>query len=138
MFDCHLFASDNHKKDGRQKCQSLEYQFEQTMEFGDASDEEASCCDLNKTDLLNNQHLEAISMLVMNAMKDCLKRGSVMAMTKRFDMAHSTIHILWKQAECMHVTGVINSPKLYSQKKIPGEFLSICLSSLSRVSRVYH
>ena len=68
------------------------------MEFGDASDKEASCRDLNKTDLSNNQRLEAISMLLMNAMEDCLKRGSVMAVTKRFDMACSTIHRLWKQA----------------------------------------
>ena len=87
------------------------------MEFGDASDEEASCHDPNKMDLLNNQHLEAISMLLMNTTEDRLKRGSVMAITKRFDVAYSTIHRLWKQAECMHAMGIINSAELYSQKK---------------------
>ena len=68
------------------------------MEFGDASDEEASCHDLNKAYLSNNQRLEAISMLMMNATKGCLKRGSVMAVAKRFDVAHLMIHRLWKQA----------------------------------------
>ena len=87
------------------------------MEFGDASNEEASCHDLNKTDLLNNQRLEAISMLLMNAMEDRLKRGSIMAVAKRFDVACSMIHRLWKWAEHMCMTGIINSPELYSQKK---------------------
>ena len=54
-------------------------------------------------------------MLLMNAMEDHLKRGSIMAIAKRFDMAHSMIHRLWKQTECMCVMGIVNSPKLYSQ-----------------------
>ena len=87
------------------------------MEFGDASDEEASSHDPPKMDLSNNQHLEAISMLLMTAMEDCLKRGSIMAIAERFDVAHLTIHRLWKRAECMHATGIIIWPKLYSQKK---------------------
>ena len=78
------------------KCQSLEYLFELMMEFGDASNEEASCHDLNKMDLSNDQCLEAISMLLMNAMEDHLKRGSVMAIAKRFDVACLMIHRLWK------------------------------------------
>ena len=60
------------------------------MEFGDASNEEASSCDPPKTDLSNNQHLEAISMLLMTAMEDCLNRGSIMAIAERFNMAHYT------------------------------------------------
>ena len=67
-------------------------------------------------DLSNNQHLEAISMLLMTAMEDHLKRGSVIAITERFDVACSTIHRLWKQVEHMRTTGIINSPKLYSWK----------------------
>ena len=117
MFDCHLFASYNHKK-RRKKCQSLEYWFEQMMEFEDASDEEASCHDPPKTDLSNNQHLEVNSMLLMTATEDRLKRGSIMAITERFNVACSTIHRLWKWAECMCTMGVINSPKLYSWGKI--------------------
>ena len=66
------------------KCQSLEYQFELSMEVGDASDKEASSHDPPKMDLLNNQCLEAISMLLMTTMEDHLKRGPVMAITKRF------------------------------------------------------
>ena len=84
------------------------------MEFGDASDEEASSHDPPKMDLSNNQHLEAISMLLMTAMEDCLKRCSVMAVTERFEVACLTIHRLWKQAECTCAMGIINSPKLYS------------------------
>ena len=84
------------------------------MEFGDASNQEASYHDPNKTDLLNNQHLEDIAMLLMNAMEDCLKRGSIMAVAKRFDMACSTIHRLWKWVDHIHMTGIINPPKLYS------------------------
>ena len=85
------------------------------MESGDAS--EASHCDPPKTDLSNNQHLEAISMLLMTATEDHLKKGSIMAIAERFNMACSMIHRLWKQVECMHTTGIINSPKLLSQKK---------------------
>ena len=53
-------------------------------------------------------------MLLMTTMENHQKRGSVMAIAERFNMAHSTIHRLWKRAECMHAMGVINSPKLYS------------------------
>ena len=88
------------------------------MEFGDASDEEASSHDPPKMDLSDNQCLEAMSMLLMTAMEDHLKRGSIMAITKRLNVACLMIHRLWKWAEHMHATGVINSPKLYSQKKI--------------------
>ena len=77
-------------------------------------------------------------MLLMTATEDSLKRGSIMAITKRFNVACSTIHRLWKHAECMHVMGVINYAELLSQEKNLGECLSICQSSLWRVSRVYH
>ena len=53
-------------------------------------------------------------MLLMNAMEDHLKRGSIMAIAKKFDMACSTIHRLWKWVEYTCATGVINSPELYS------------------------
>ena len=106
------------------------------MESEDASNEEASHCNLPKTDLLNNQLLEAISMLLMTATEDHLKRGSVMAITERFNMACSMIHRIWKRAEHMHAMGIINSPNCCPET-IPGECLSICQSSLRRVSRVY-
>ena len=84
------------------------------MESEDASDEEASCCHPPKTDLSNNQCLEAISMLLMTTTEDFLKRGSIMAITERFNVACSMIHRLWKQAEHMGATGIINSPELLS------------------------
>ena len=62
------------------------------MESEDASNEEASHCNAPKMDLTNNQCLEAISMLLMTTTEDHLKRGSVMATTERFNMAHSTLH----------------------------------------------
>ena len=71
-------------------------------------------------------------MLLMTATEDHLKRGSIMAVAERFNMARSMIHRLWKCVEHMHATGVINSPKLLSQKNILGECLSICQSSLRR------
>ena len=60
-----------------------------------------------------------------------------MAIAERLNVAHSMIHRLWKHAEHMHTTGIINSPELLSWKKIPGECLSICQTSLRRVSSVY-
>ena len=87
------------------------------MEFGDASSLEASGCDPPKMDFSNNQRLEAISMLLMNAMEDCLKRGSVMVIAEMFNVACSMIHKLWKWVEHTCSMGVINSPELYSQKK---------------------
>ena len=69
------------------------------MEFGDASLEAASSRDPPKTDLSNNQHLEAISMLLMTATEDHLKRGSVMVVAEGFNVAHSMIHRLWKWAD---------------------------------------
>ena len=84
------------------------------MESEDASDSEASYCNPPKTDSTNNQHLEAISMLLMTATEDHLKRGSIMAVPKRFNVACSMIHRLRNHAECMHTMGIINSPELLS------------------------
>ena len=56
-------------------------------------------------------------MLLMTATEDHLKRGSVMAIAKRFDVACSTIHRLWTWVEHTCTTDIINSPKLLSQKK---------------------
>ena len=53
-------------------------------------------------------------MLLMTTMEDQLKRGSIMAVAERFNIACSMIHRLWKQAEHMHSTGLISSPELCS------------------------
>ena len=75
-------------------------------------------------------------MLLMMATEAHIKRGSVMAITERFNMACSMIHRLWKHVEHMCTMGKINYAELLSQKKNLGECLSICQSSLRRVSRV--
>ena len=82
------------------------------MESEDASDKEASHHDPPKMDLSNNQHLEVISMLLMTTTEDHLKRGSIMAIAERFNVACSMIHRLW--VECTCTTGIINSPELLS------------------------
>ena len=87
------------------------------MESEDASDEEASHHDPPKMDLSNNQCLDVISMLLMTATEDHLKRDSIMAVIERFNMARSMIHRLWNRAECTCTMGIINSPKLLSPKK---------------------
>ena len=76
-------------------------------------------------------------MLLMTTTEDCLKRGSIMAITKRFNMAHSMIHRLWKQVEHTHAMRITYSPELLAQEIFLREYLSICQSSLRRVSRVY-
>ena len=56
-------------------------------------------------------------MLLMTTTEACLKRGSIMAITERLNMAHSMIHRLWKQVEHKCAMGVIDSPELLSWKK---------------------
>ena len=87
------------------------------MESVVASDEEAPPTNPKKKDLTKNEHLEAVSMLVMMATEDHLKRGSVMAVTRRLNMACSTIYRLWEQAVCTCAMGIIDSPELVPWKK---------------------
>ena len=64
-------------------------------------------------------------MLVMMATEDCLQRGAIMKLAKRFNMACSTVYKLWECVACMHATGIINLPELVSWGEIPGECLCI-------------
>ena len=98
------------------------------MEYAGASDKEAPPNNVNKKDLTKSQWLEAISILRMKFIEGSFERGAIVDITKRFNMACTTIWRLWQQAACMHVTGIINSPKLVSWEKILGEHLSICQS----------
>ena len=86
------------------------------MESGDTSNEEAPPSNPRKKDLSRNEWLEAISVLVMMAMEDGLQQVLVMDIPKRFNMSCSMIYRLWECTECMHATGVINSPELVLQK----------------------
>ena len=77
-------------------------------------------------------------MLVMTATEDCLQRGALMDIAKRFNVACSTIYRLW---ECMAhtcATGIKILPNLFCMGEILGECLSIGLSSFRRVSRTCH
>ena len=53
------------------------------MESGDASDEEAPPCDPKRKDLMQKEWLKEISMLVAMETEDGLRRGAIMAVTKK-------------------------------------------------------
>ena len=105
------------------------------MKYAGASDEEAPPNNVKKKDLTKSQQLEAISILKMKFIEGHFERGAIVDVAKRFIMACTTIWRIWQRVACMHVTGIINSPKLVSWEKILGEHLSICQSLLRRVSR---
>ena len=107
------------------------------MEHMGATNKEAPPTNVRK-DLTKSQCLEAISILRVKFIDGRFKRGAIVDVTKRFNMACTTIWRLWQQAACTHAAGIINSPKLVSWKKILGEHLSICQSLLRRVSRMCH
>ena len=95
------------------------------MEVGDASDEEATPpCPRNRQ-MSKYLQLQMISMLQSMQCSSGLWRGSITIISKRFNMAHSTVYQLWEQAAHMHATGDIISPEINSQKKIPGGLLYI-------------
>ena len=96
--------------------QNLVCWFEQMMESGDASNEEAPTTNPRKKDLTKSEWLEVISMLVMMATDYNLQRCAIMDITKRFNVACSMIYRLWEHMACMHATGIINYPDLVLQK----------------------
>ena len=106
------------------------------MDGTGASDKEAPPTNVRKNDLTKSQRLEAISILRVKYIDGRFERGAIVNIAKRFNVAHTPIWRLWQWAACMHVVGIINSPKLVSWKKILGEPLSICQTLLRRVSRM--
>ena len=93
------------------------------MEFGDASDEEVPSPNPKKREMMKHAQLQMISMLQAMDTDNSLKQGSITTITKRFDVACSTVYRLWECAAHMHATGINISPKLNSQKKILGGHL---------------
>ena len=71
------------KKKGR----SLACWYEQMMEFGDASNEEAPPPNPKKREMLKPAWLQMISMLQAMDTDDGLKQGLITTIAKRFDMA---------------------------------------------------
>ena len=62
---------------------SLVYQFQHSVESGDASDEEAPPCDPKSNNLIQKEWLKAINMLVVMEIKDSLKRHAIMVIAKK-------------------------------------------------------
>ena len=87
------------------------------MEDLGASDEDNPPNNVNKKHLTKSQWLEAISILRVKFIDGHFERGAIVDVTKRFNVAHTTIWRLWQQVVCMHVPGIINSPELVSWKK---------------------
>ena len=65
--------------------------------------------------MLKYSHLQMISMLQSMQGDDGLQRGSITIITKRFDVACSTVYQLWEWASA---TGDIISPEINSWEKI--------------------
>ena len=80
------------KRRGLEKCHTLAYWFEQTMELGDASDKDAPPPCPRKREMSKYLHLQMISMLQSMQDNGSLQRGSITIVTKRFNMAHSTVY----------------------------------------------
>ena len=87
------------------------------MEGTGASAEEAPPTNVRKKDLTKSQRLEAISILRVKYIDGCFQRGAIVNVTKRFNVARTTIWRLWQRVACMRAVGIINSPELVSWKK---------------------
>ena len=61
------------------------------MESGDASDEEAPCCDPKSNNLMQKLWSKVISMLVDMETEDGLKRCAIMVITKKIGLAHADL-----------------------------------------------
>ena len=107
------------------------------MEFEDPSDEEVSPPMCKKRDMSTHAWLQMISMLQVMENDGILKQRLVTTITKRFGVACSTVHQLWKYVTGTHATGVIISLEINSQKEILGGHLYILKSSFRRASRAY-
>ena len=88
------------------------------MEGTSAFLEEAPPTNVRKKDLTKSQRLEAISILRVKYIDGHFQRGAIVDVTKRFNVACTTIWRLWQRAACMRVVGIINSPELVSWGKI--------------------
>ena len=84
------------------------------MEGMGASDEEAPPTNVRKKNLTKSQRLDAISILRVKYIDGRFERGAIVDVSKRFNMACTTIWRLWQRVACTHVVGIINSPKLVS------------------------
>ena len=75
--------------------------------------------------MLKYSCLQMISMLQSMQHDGSLWRGLIPIITKRFDVACSTVSQLWEQAACTCAMGDIISPEINSQKTILGGLIYI-------------
>ena len=78
-------------KRSEKKSQTLAYWFERMMEAMGASNEEAPPTNVRKNYLTKTQRLEAISILRVKYIDSRFKRGAIVDVNKRFNVAHTTI-----------------------------------------------
>ena len=88
---------------GRKKGPSLVYQFQRSMESGDASDKEASPCEPISNNQMQKKQPKVISMLVDMETEDGLKRHAVMVVTKKIGLAHADLLYYIKLKTCFSV-----------------------------------
>ena len=77
---------------GRKKGPSLLYRFQQSMESGDTSDEEAPPCDPKSNNLTKKEWSKAISMVVDMETEDGLKRCAVRVVAKKIRLECAFLH----------------------------------------------
>ena len=85
------------KEEAEKKGPSWGYRFQQSMESGGASDEEASPCDPKSNNQTQKERSKAISMLVDMETEDGLKRRAVMVIAKKLAwhmQTYSTIELI--------------------------------------------
>ena len=76
---------------GRKKGPCLVYWFQQSMESGDASDEEASPCDPISNNQTQKERSKVISVLVDMETEDGLKRRAVMVVAEKIGLARADL-----------------------------------------------
>ena len=84
--------------------------------------------------MMKHAQLQMISMLQAMDTDDGLQQGSITTITKRFNMAHSTVYRLWEHMAHMHATGIIIFLELNSWGNILGGHLFIQQSLFKRVA----
>ena len=76
---------------GRKKGPSSVYQFQRSIESGDATNEEASPCDPKSNNQTQKERSKAISMLVDMETEDGLQRHVVMVIAQKIGLAHADL-----------------------------------------------
>ena len=75
------------KEEAEKKGPSLVYQFQRSMESGDASDEEALPCDPKSNNQTKKERSKVISMVVDMETEDGLNRRAIMVVAKKIWLA---------------------------------------------------